>query len=237
MHRLIVVSAAIAALTACSSENQVTQLCGHAEDGFDIEAVSVLQDAQGYPGMHDAVILDFDRTALPADASWRVKSVDILPMITRAAFHGFVDGQQISVEIFDGDNPQAERYVVTQTFQKADLTWEDVTLTDSTTAWDPFQTSAWWTFDFSDVIPSSGLSGGKYLAGVVWDTSAQPTLGYSNFNLACDKNWTDWADGLGWKHNAGQYGNLECSWPMMRVELEVLQQQVYCAEDSVIVEE
>lgn len=237
MNRLLLVAASLALATACTSDHQVTQLCSHTEGGFDIEEVSVLQDASGYPGMHDAVIMEYDTSALAEDAAWRVKGIDIMPMIAASEFGFFVDGQQVTVEVFDANNPDGERWAVTQTFRKVEHDWEDVILTNPTIAYDPEQKFTWWTFDFSGVIPTSGMTSSEYLVGVVWDNSAQPALGYSNFNLECDKNWTDYADGLGWQHNQGQSGNLECSWPMMRVEAEVLQQQAFCEEDSIVVEE
>lgn len=223
-----------ALLVACGSEHTVTQLCGHEEEGFDIEEASTLEDAQAYPDMHDAVILDFDASALEVGATWRVKTVEIQPMIAFVDFASQQDGQQVTVEIWDADDPQSTSpYVVTQTFRKDELTWEDVTLTDPSTAAFASQRKAWWSFDFSDVIPTSGLTGPEYLVSVAWSQDALPTVGYSNFNNSCDRNWTDYGDGLGWTLNDGGF---ECSWPMLRVSLEVLQEQAICNEDSEIVE-
>lgn len=223
-----------ALLVGCGSEHTVTQLCGHEEAGFDIEEASTLEDAQAYPGMHDAVILDYDASGLAADATWRVKTVEIQPMIAFVDFASQSDGQQVTVEIWDADDPQSTTpYVVTQTFRKDELTWEDVTLTDASTALYPSQRKAWWSFDFTDVIPTTGLTGPEYLVSVAWSGDGLPTVGYSNFNNSCDRNWTDYADGSGWQLNNGGF---ECSWPMLRVSLEVLQQQAICNEDSEIIE-
>jgi hypothetical protein len=224
----------VVVLGACNSDHQVLQLCARDEDGFDIEEASTLEDAQAYPFMHDAVILEFDTSAMPADATWRVRSVDILPMIALVEFDDFDDGQAVSVEIWDADDPQStDPYVVTQAFDRDALSWEDVTLSNPTTATYPSQRKAWWSFDFGDEIPTSGLTGPEYLVSVSWTGEALPALGYSNFNNACSRNWTDYGDGAGWVLNDGA---LECSWPMLRVNLEVLEQQQFCSEESEVVE-
>ena len=221
-------------LLGCGSEHTVTQLCSHQEEGFDIEEASTLEDAQAFPGMHDAVILDYDASGLPEGATWRVKTVEIQPMIAFVDFADQVDGQEVTVEIWDADDPQSTTpFVVTQTFHKDELTWEDVTLSDPETAVYRSQRKAWWAFDFSDVIPAAGLDGPEYLVSVAWTREALPTLGYSNFNNSCDRNWTDWDDGLGWALNGDGF---TCSWPMLRVSLEVLQEQAICNEDTEIVE-
>jgi hypothetical protein len=224
-----------ALLVACGSEHTVTQLCGHEEEGFDIEEASVLEDAAGTPNMHDAVILEFDTSGLPAGATWRVKSVEIMPMIADENFGTQADGQSVSVEIWDADDPEStEPWVVTQTFDKPSLTWNDVSLTEPYNAYYyPDQRQAWWTFDFSDEIPTSGMSGPEYLVSVAWDGTGLPTMGYSNYNRSCTRNWTDYADGVGWVLNGG---DLTCSWPMLRVSVEVLQEQTICNEDSEVVE-
>ena len=77
----------------------------------------------------------------------------------------------------------------------------------------------------------------RYIAGVRWGPSGKPTVGYSNFNRSCAQNWTDYNDGRGWVLNSednlgpGQDINT-CSWPMMRVEVEVRSQQDECTENS-----
>ena len=226
---------AIGLLGACGSDSGLTQLCGHQEEGFDIEEASVLEDGQGYPGMHDAVVLEWDQLdTLPADATWRVKSVDIMPMIPTADFSAFQDGQGVSVEIWDADSPDAQPFTVMQQFDKAALEWHQTHLDDPYTA-APNESFAWWTFDFTDTIPTSGLTGPEYLVGVAWGGSGSPPMGYSNFNRPCELNWTDYADGRGWVLN-GQTAGDECSWPMLRVEIEVLQEQAVCDEDSVQIE-
>ncbi len=215
--------------TACGSDHGINGMCGTPQQGFDITEASELQDAQGYWGMHDAVILDFDDSGISADANWRARSVEIMPMIGVSEFDWFADGQQISVEIWDADNPLGTPWTVTQTFHKDEHEWEAVTLSDPTTAWEPNQMMTWWRFGFEDVIPTSGMTDGRYLVSVVWESDALPTLGYSNFNRDCGLNWTDYADGLGWKLNESGMG---CSWPMLRVNMEVLEEAAECEGES-----
>jgi hypothetical protein len=43
-----------------------------------------------------------------------------------------------------------------------------------------------------------------------------PNVGYSNFELNCTQNWTDYGDGS-WRQNSGN----DCSWPMLKIEKEV----------------
>lgn len=233
--RTVGVAGLIAILTACGNENQVTQLCGTPTEGFDIEEASVLQDAQSYPEMHDAVILDFDQE-LAAGAAWRVSTVEIMPMIGDSNFDFYQDGEQVTVEVWDADNPEGEPWTVTQTFRIDDLAWDETELSSPESATELDQHYAWWSFDFSDVIPTSGMSGPEYLVSVNWSSAGSPPLGYSNFNRPCDENWTDYADGAGWVLNGDASGDT-CSWPMLRVGLEVLTEDEFCADETVSVDE
>lgn len=240
MRALAGLGIALIALVGCGSDHQVTQLCSRDEAGFDIEEASALEDAQSYPNMHDAVILEYDLSEMPAGATWRVKAVEIMPMVPTNGFDSFSDGQEVTVEIWDADDPESsDPYVVTRVFEKDDLTWEDVRLTDPTEAVALEQQQAWWTFDFSDVIPTSGLMGPEYLVSVSWTSDALPALGYSNFNNSCARNWTDADDGFGWELNSTGLADADmntCSWPMLRVSLEVIEEQEFCEEESSAVE-
>jgi hypothetical protein len=64
--------------------------------------------------------------------------------------------------------------------------------------------------------------------GVNWDTSGAPPLGYSNFNNSCSANWTDYNAGVGWELNGINNPGVNCSWPMLKVNLEVLEQSDEC---------
>jgi len=234
MRLLLVFS--LASLAGCVNEHALTGLCGTPDLAFDITEASVLEDAQGYWGMHDAVILQYDLSRVPEGARWRVRDVDIMPMIGASEFSWYMDGQSVSVEVWDGDNPYETGWKVTQTFRKDDHEWDDTTLTNPSSAWELNQKYAWWTFDFTGTIPTSGMTGPDYLVGVVWEDDAYPTLGYSNFNRSCALNWTDYADGFGWVLNSDHGSGDECSWPMLRVTVEILEESEECDEYSVPIE-
>jgi len=231
--RLALVAFLFALGTACVSDSGVSGICGTETNGFDIEEASSLEDAQGFWSMHDAVVLDFDPSTLPAGAKWRVKSVEILPMIGEMEFGYYSDGQRVTVEVWDADDPHGTPYTVTQTFSTDDHEWEDVHLTSPSSAWEYDQKQAWWRFDFSDTIPVTGMTSPTYIVGVSWDSSGLPTLGYSNFNRPCSLNWTDYDDGRGFVLNSDAGSGSECSWPMLRVHLEILEERAVCEGSSV----
>ena len=61
-------------LLACAPDYAVHEICVEHEEGFDIEAVSVLQDAAGYPGSRDAVTM---RLAPDGDAGWQAQHLQL----------------------------------------------------------------------------------------------------------------------------------------------------------------
>ena len=233
---LAAVTTSIAIGTACNSDRGITGLCGSTEPGFDIEEASVLQDAQGYTGMHDAVQLTFEGAAdLPEGAVWRVRSVEIMPMIDPIFGFG-ADGSWVTVEVWDADNPlQVEPYRVRKQFFEADHEWTEVQLSSPSTAFPGTHLQTWWRFGFEEVIPASGMDSSNYLVGVNWDTGTPP-LGYSNFNNPCSRNWTDYDDGLGWVLNEDQDAGGSCSWPMLRVNLETIERVSDCQGERYEVE-
>lgn len=231
-------TAALLVGSACSSDSGLSGICGVPERGFDIEEASTLQDAQAYSGMHDAVILSYEGASeLPAGASWRVKSVEIMPLLPESGFDFVPDGSWVTVEVWDADNPLiSEPWRVSQQFFKGDHEWEATRLNDPSTAFPGEHLFTWWRFGFEDFIPTSGMDSSNYLVGVRWDDNATPPLGYSNFNNACELNWTDYADGLGFVLNSGRAGATDCSWPMLRVNLEVLSADDECEGERYSVE-
>jgi hypothetical protein len=227
---LTAVTTAIAIGTACSNDRAINSICGFPQPGFDIEEASTLQDGQGYAGMHDAVVLTFEEAIdLPASSSWRVRSVEIMPLINQFEFDFYPDGSWVTVEVWDGDDPtQTEPWRVSQQFFKTEHEWTAVTLNDPTTAFPGTHMQTWWRFGFDDFIPTSGMDSTNYLVGVNWDTSGAPPLGYSNFNNSCSANWTDYNAGVGWELNGINNPGVNCSWPMLKVNLEVLEQSDEC---------
>lgn len=220
----------LVATIACS-DYEIKELCVDKNNAFDVEEVSVLQDAAGYPGVRDAIVMDFDSGDFAADEGWRVVTVELLVMIPSWQFNSYGDNQPLTVEIYDADNPNTTTpWVVTQTIRSDDWHWREVTLPyDAAIAGQDGnydQMRAWVSFDFSDTIPESGMTSDRYLVSVSWNPTSTLAVGYSNFNLACDKNWTDWGDGF--VLNSTTANANECSWPMFTLELETRRYQDSC---------
>lgn len=258
MRRLLLTSLATFAAFGCGNDRIVRRTCPETryemstqtttttttqtatQSGFDIEHVSVLEATDQLYGGADAVIIDHD-ALLPLGATWRVSSVDVLVMVNDFDFSGYpqsVGTNQVwlTVQVWDADSPNLPSkpaYEVRQQLAVNQLTWETVTL--STGRWH----KAWWSFPFvtptSAVIPQSGLTAPKYLVGVKWDRSAEPQIGYSNFNRPCDRNWTN-TTGSQWVLNStlGNSTPNECNWPMLRVNTEVLTQVTTTVETPVV---
>lgn len=212
------------ALSACASDYAISQVCVASSDAFDVEEVSRLQDAAGYPSNRDAVVLDFDNTGMTEEESWRVSRVDLLAMVPDWVFDSYDGGDAIRVEIWDSAQPEGTgQWAVDVEIDPSTLDWEPVSLTP-----DAFwagarneleQHKAWMSFDFSEVIPEEGMTSSSYTVGVAWRSNGLPTIGYSNFDLACSANYTDYGDGR-WELNSADGDGEECSWPMMRVNIE-----------------
>jgi hypothetical protein len=192
--------------------------CAYTELGFDIEAVSTLENALGIEGGRDAVVLSYD-DALPEGATWRVRSVDLNLLIPLRDFPVFADGQELKVQVWEGTDPNATRpWRLSQTFHKGDHVWEAADTPDPTSTTATRHMSTWWTFDLSETVPATGMAGTDYVVAVAWDESGAPALGYSNYNRPCSGNWTNWGPGVAFAHNQG---GSSCAWPMLRVEIEV----------------
>jgi len=221
-------------LFACS-DISLHNACVDEIEGFDIEESSVLEDAQEYALMRDAIVLQYDDSDLRESETWRVLSVDALAMIPASQFEGWPDTYVAMVEVWDADNPlEAEAWTVSQTLTRDDLSWKQVILEDPAQATENEQWRAWWTFDFADVIPEAGMTSTTYLVGVRWGADNRLPLGYSNFNRGCDLNWTDYNDGQGFVLNSDNMGPAQdidsCSWPMMRVRIERRSNEEDCEE-------
>lgn len=211
------------ALLACS-DYAVTNLCVEEGGAFDIEEVSTLQDAAGYPGARDAVVLGYDDSALGDGESWRITRVDVLAMVPEAVFDRYEGGDVLRVDIWDAERPRDDGdWSVEQAIDPGALEWAPVMLPPDA-YWagqrdELAQRRAWMPFDFSGVTDVEGMASGRYAVSVSWGVKGLPTIGYSNFNLACDQNWTDYGDGA-WTLNSADGDGAECSWPMLRVRVE-----------------
>ena len=202
--------------------------CSESLVSFDIEQVSTLQDAVSYAvggWTHDAVTLHFDDSSLAPDQTWRVSAIEILVLIPDGFFPYFPDGEQIHVQIFDSHNPlSGASWTMSKSIVRSEHQWNSYTL-----PYDAYYSSlyaelqqqgAWVRFDTSTVIPNSGMSSTDFITGIMWTSPGIVKVGYSNFNQDCGRNWTNYGDG--WVLNGSNPNYYACSWPMMRVEIEVI---------------
>ena len=212
-------------LVGCA-EDSLTYVCVNEEPSFDIEQVSSLEDSMGMARGHDAVILDYDDTQLPEGGTWRVSSVDLLLMIPASEFDYYPTNIRLSIEVFDGINPSTTApWVVEQIVDTSTLEWSDVWLSNPDQARERDQRQAWWRFDFSSVIPEAGMQSSSFVVGAAWSASNLPTIGYSNYNRPCNRNWTKYDDTSDWVLNSQREvvsasNPNRCNWPMLRVNVE-----------------
>jgi hypothetical protein len=216
-------------------EEEDDEWCIVEEKAFDIEEYSSLEDAFALAGIQDAIVLDFNQPNLQVDETWRIKSVEVLAMVPNSMFDMFPDSYELTVEIYNGTSPgNGTPYTKTQAMVMGDLNWETVTLSNPATAYEPTQRRAWWTFDFEEQLPLTNAANASYTIGVKWASRSLPTVGYSNYNRACSKNWTN--SGSGFRNNGDNHSDSadnQCSWPMMRVQLEKrTYSQELCEEDE-----
>lgn len=226
-------------LTAGCAKDTLSQLCVSEENTFDIEQVSNLEDAWGWLGLRDAINLSYDSSGLSHEGTWRVSSVDVLVLIPQSEFSNSAQNLQLEIEVFDSASPgSAVAWKVRQTLDVNALNWELITLpappsgaVDALTGLIPTeqgQYQAWWSFDFSTIIPETGMSSDDFSVAIYWPTSSYPTLGYSEFNRPCSSNWTNYDSaqpthgytGAGWGNNGERFGSDVCNWPMLKVNVE-----------------
>jgi hypothetical protein len=193
--------------------------CVSEDTDFDIEQVSVLEDAFGLPNLRDAVVLEYDASHLQAEETWRVRSVDVLAMIPDILFQYMDNSEELTIEVYDAASPLGTApWMKKQNLILNDLDWEDTNVPGSSIG--GFK-RAWWRFDFNNLIPTTGMRSGQYIVGIHWPGSGEPTVGYSNYNRACDRNWTNSGSGFFLNSDTeSSLGNERCSWPMLRVNIE-----------------
>ncbi len=180
---------------------------------FDVDSVSTLQDAFGLPMVRDGLTLEGPSTA----DGWRPTTVEVMVMFPAWYFDWYGDENSISIEIYPSSSPQGQHWRIDQRVRKANLDWADLRLpADADWSGDERdQVAAWLSFDFSDQIEPGALTSPDLFVSVGWDGLGYPNVGYSNFELPCAANWTDYGDGS-WRQNSGT----DCSWPMMRISYE-----------------
>ena len=112
------------------AQDSLSQWCTFDESSFDIEEVSVLEDAMGEVSVHDAIVLEYDTSNLSAESTWRVGTVEALIMVPQSQFDIYPDNITLTVEVFDASDPRVTTpWVVEQSLDKSSLNWEAVTLT------------------------------------------------------------------------------------------------------------
>jgi len=211
-----------------TEEEEEDECIGESQIGFNIEEVSTLQDAVSYSvsgWTNDAIVLRFDDSGLRADQYWRVSAVEVLVLISDNHFPHFTDGQEISVQVFDSPTPMSgPNWTMAKSIVRAEQSWTDYMLPND--AWyagtygEFAQKGVWVRFETRELIPVSGMTSTDFLVGVMWEPPGMVKVGYSNFNQDCEKNWTDY--GSGWGLNSENPDFFGCSWPMLRVEIEVI---------------
>ena len=195
--------------------------------GFDIDEFSTLQDAVSYSvagWTNDAVVINFDDSGLSPEQTWRVSAIEILVMISDTHFPNFTDGQEMFVQLFDSNTPTSTSgWTLGQSIVRAEHTWSSYTLPYD--AWyagtygEFAQQGTWVRYDTRSVVPSTGMTSSDFIVGVKWEPPGMVKVGYSNFNQDCGRNWSDY--GSGWVLNSENPDYFGCSWPMLRVEIEV----------------
>ena len=194
--------------------------CIDSSTAFDIEEVSGLQDAFGLPHVRDGLTLEVDPSAVQGDHSWRPVSVKVLVMYPLWYFEFYDDSNELSINFYPQGQPQgAQVFSKTRRIYKSELEWEELRL-PADADWsgdDRDQMAAWLEFDLSDIVPEEGYTHTDYFVSLGWDSMGFPNVGYSNFELNCPQNWTDYGTG-GYTQNSGN----DCSWPMLKIEIETL---------------
>jgi hypothetical protein len=214
---------------SCGGDDELRLVpCASSQNAFDIEEVSTLEDAYALRSGADGIALDDDPGRHPPGSTWRVSQVSVLVMIPESAFAEYPQGDRLTVQVWDGADPRrGEPYAVTQVLAPEALQWAAVTLSDPQLAEETAFRKAWWTLDFTGVIPEAGLSASRYFVGVRWAASQRPLIGASNFNRPCAAALSDFADGAGWTPYDAADGDT-CNWPMLRVNVETITRRESC---------
>ena len=194
--------------------------CVESSTAFDIEEVSTLQDAFGLPQVRDGLTLTVDGSNIQQGRTWRPISVQILVMYPTWYFDFYDDSNALTVDFYPSSSPGGSLPLSkTVQIRKSALNWEPMLL-PANADWsgdDREQMAAWLEFDLSDLGAEDGYTSTDYFVSLGWDSIGFPNVGYSNFELSCTQNWTDYGNGS-YVQNSGQ----DCSWPMLKIEIETL---------------
>ncbi len=226
MHRSFA-ALTFAALAACSAEQVHAIRCATNEPTFAIEQVSALESSYRIAGGSDAVTLTEDPSKNPPGSIWSVSTVDVLVMIPDDKFAPTAVDQTLAVDVWDGTSATATQpWVVTQTLDPNQITWEQVHLQTPSGGKDFHR--GWMHFDFRPLIPDSGMTSTSFMVAVHWPNAKSPLVGSSNYNRACPRTWTDFNDGIGWRDNGITNKGDNCCWPMLNVNTQVVTLKASC---------
>jgi len=219
-------------VAGCSDYN-LNSRCSSRAPAFDIEEVSTLESAWGSEWwVADAVVLDAVPLENP-EATWRVVSVDVLVMVPTSHLDGTsiwpseFEGAPLTIEVFDttdlNDN-QAQVFSLTQNLNSAELDWQPHSFSEMTSKLETEYMMAWWNFNIAGQTSDAPMTADQFAVGLRWPEMGVPEVGYSDFNQACNLNWQVNADGsTQWQLNSETSEDaMTCSWPMMRVETEIV---------------
>jgi len=199
MGRWFAAMATAAALLGCGDEHLRKIPCVQQQQDFDIEQVSALEGVYLVASGADAVVVDADRSRVPADGTWRVGQVEVLVAVKDAEFADYPRDAALAVEVWDGEKPTASQpWRVSQTLDTSALSWKAEWVAPAEGGAPAAHRLAWWKFDFSAVVPEQGMSASRYIVGLRWTSPQRPLVGASRFNRPCARNWTDYDDGRGW---------------------------------------
>jgi hypothetical protein len=174
------------------------------------------------------VVLEMSNQNVPEDGGWRVAGVEVLIVIPEADFATFPAGQALTVSVWDASEPVNNPSVdVTQVLDPAKLEWSDATVKVAKNGQPVPVKQGWWKFELADQFPFPGMASRTYTVGVRWPASDKPLVGMSHFDRNCGRNWTDVGDGRGFR-KSGLDDSDFCSWPMLRVNTQILTQRLTC---------
>ena len=195
--------------------------CVESTTAFDIEEVSTLQDAFGLPHVRDGLTLSVTDEHTTGGRAWRPASVEVLVMYPQWYFEYYDDSNTLTAHFYPTGTPTGSApYSRSIQIRKADLDWSPLTL-PADADWsggDREQMAAWLSFELASVVGEDWLTSRDYFVSLQWDDMGFPNVGYSNFELSCAQNWTDYSAGS-YVQNSGS----DCSWPMLKMEIETLQ--------------
>lgn len=227
-HQTLAAALALA-LASCSDDKVQKVPCVDPGGLVGIENVSALELTEAIPSGADAVVLEMSNQNIPEDGGWRVSAVEVLLVIPASDFDAYPKGLPLTISVWDNSEPANNPSVdVTQELDPSKLEWSDAQVKVAKNGQPVPVKQGWWKFEFADKFAFPGLASRIYTVGVRWPQGGdKPLVGMSHFDRNCGRNWTDTGDGKGFKKNGLDDSDF-CSWPMLRVNTQILTQRITC---------